>query len=78
MNDQMSKMWSPVDQFQQVESSAWEVLRPLLDGSAFLSHIDGSAYSPQVPEMVYKTQASTVNKVVLMIFFFYIYIQAME
>ncbi|XP_050690896.1 uncharacterized protein LOC126982672 isoform X2 [Eriocheir sinensis] len=65
MNNEMKKLWSPVDRFQQVEGSAWEVLRPLLDGSAFLSHIDGSVYSPQVPEMVYKTHASTVNKLKL-------------
>lgn len=69
MNDHMNKMWGQVDHFQQVEGSAWEVLRPLLDGSAFLSHINGSVYSPQVPEVVYKNHASTVNKVGLIYLF---------
>ncbi|KAK8406036.1 hypothetical protein O3P69_007039 [Scylla paramamosain] len=65
MNDSISKLWDKVDHFQQVEESAWKVLCPLLDGSTSLTHINGSVYSPQVPEMVYKTHANAINKLKL-------------
>ena len=52
-----------VDQYQEVEESAWKVLSPLLDGSTSLSHINGSVYSPEVPDIVLKRHANAINKV---------------
>lgn len=63
MNSDADKLWSRVAKFQQVEESSWRILAPLLDGTTSLSHIDGSLYSPQVPEVVCKAHAATINKV---------------
>ncbi|XP_045129511.1 uncharacterized protein LOC123515129 isoform X3 [Portunus trituberculatus] len=65
MNDSVSKLWNKVDHFQQVEESTWKVLCSLIDGSTSLTHINGSVYSPQVPEIVYKTHANAINKLKL-------------
>ncbi|XP_045619316.1 uncharacterized protein dgt6 [Procambarus clarkii] len=62
MNSTASKLWEKVEGFQKVEEASWKIISSLLDGTTFLSHINGSMYSPQVPEIVYKTHASTINK----------------
>ncbi|KAG7164122.1 HAUS augmin-like complex subunit 6-like [Homarus americanus] len=63
MNSEASKLWARAEKFREIEESSWKILSPLLDGTTSLSHIDGSAYAPQVPEMVYKAHANTINKV---------------
>ncbi|XP_071519173.1 uncharacterized protein [Panulirus ornatus] len=63
MNSKTGCLWDRIAEFRQKEESSWKILSPLLDGTTSLSHLDGSMYSPQVPEMVYKAHANTMNKV---------------
>lgn len=62
MKNSTGKLWEQVEKFRLIEEASWKIFAPLLDGTTFLSHINGSMYSPQVPEMVYKTHFNTINK----------------
>ncbi|XP_066977584.1 uncharacterized protein [Macrobrachium rosenbergii] len=63
LNGEAGDLWERVSAFHNIESSSWKVLSPLLDGTMSLSHIDGSLYTPTVPEIVYKDYAVEINKV---------------
>lgn len=62
MNSEAKRLWDRVEVFRQVEESSWKILSPLLNGTTSLSHIDGSMYSVQVPDMIYKEHAAEINK----------------
>ncbi|XP_047487624.1 uncharacterized protein LOC125038241 [Penaeus chinensis] len=62
MNSEAKRLWDRVEVFRQVEESSWKILSPLLNGTTSLSHVDGSMYSVQVPDMIYKEHATEINK----------------
>ncbi|XP_064112157.1 uncharacterized protein LOC135219371 isoform X2 [Macrobrachium nipponense] len=63
LNGEAGDLWERVSTFHKIESSSWKVLAPLLDGTMSLSHVDGSLYTPTVPEIVFKDYAVDINKV---------------
>ncbi|XP_068238997.1 uncharacterized protein [Palaemon carinicauda] len=63
LNSEAGDLWGRVGTFQNIESSSWKVLSPLLDGTMSLSHLDGSLFTPTVPETVYKDYAVDINKI---------------
>lgn len=63
MNSEAKGLWDRVEAFRLVEETSWKILSPLLNGTTSLSHVDGSMYSVQVPDMIYKEHAAEVNKV---------------
>lgn len=67
MNSEAKRLWDRVEVFRQVEESSWKILSPLLNGTTSLSHVDGSMYSVQVPDMIYKEHATEINKVAVMV-----------
>ena len=73
MNKEAGELWGHVKKFYDTQSSNWSLLSPLLEGTTSLSHLDGSLYSPVVPEIVYKEHASAINKVRTLSFLFKIF-----
>lgn len=62
MNASVEKLWKRTEEFQEIEEASWNILSPLLSGTT-LSYLDGAQYSPQVPDIIYKEHATTINKV---------------
>ncbi|KAK4304245.1 hypothetical protein Pmani_023799 [Petrolisthes manimaculis] len=64
MNALAEKKWQRFEEFQAREEASWNILDPLLSGTTH-SYLDGAQYSPQVPDIIYKDHATTINKLKL-------------